>query len=73
MAGVVPMTHYCPRCELRFRTESEVKQHLAQDHDVVTEGLDRYRYRAAHEADPLYVDAPEHDVELPEEEEASAS
>jgi hypothetical protein len=62
------MTHHCPRCDLRFRTESEVKQHLASDHDVSTEGLDRYRYRAVHEADPLYGDAPEQDIDLPEEE-----
>ena len=30
----------CPRCELRFTSESELKSHLMDDHDVDPEALD---------------------------------
>jgi hypothetical protein len=34
--------HQCPRCELRFSDEHEVKQHLVDDHGVDPEILDRH-------------------------------
>jgi hypothetical protein len=34
--------HQCPRCELRFRGESEVRSHLVDDHDVDPEALDHH-------------------------------
>ena len=34
--------HQCPRCELRFSDEHEVKQHLVDDHGVDPENLDRH-------------------------------
>jgi hypothetical protein len=33
--------HQCPKCELRFPDENEVKQHLIDDHHVEPEELDR--------------------------------
>ena len=33
--------HQCPRCELRFRDENEVKAHLVDDHDVEPQTLER--------------------------------
>ena len=33
--------HQCPKCELRFADENEVKQHLIDDHGVPPEELDR--------------------------------
>jgi hypothetical protein len=30
---MVEIIHQCPRCELRFLTESELMDHLAVDHD----------------------------------------
>lgn len=33
--------HQCPKCELRFSDENEVKQHLVDDHGVAPEELDR--------------------------------
>ena len=33
--------HQCPKCELRFPDENEVKQHLIDDHHVDPEQLDR--------------------------------
>jgi len=46
------MIHTCPRCELRFRSESELAQHMALDHDA--EPLERYTYRSSREVEPLY-------------------
>ncbi len=34
--------HQCPKCELRFFDEYEVKQHLVDDHGVEPEALDRH-------------------------------
>lgn len=41
------MPHQCPRCELRFVTDAELRDHLDVDHAVDTTGLERYRYPAA--------------------------
>lgn len=53
------MVHHCPRCELRFRTDSEVAAHLAADHDVeAAQDWGRPRYRMDHEdLAPLYQEA----------------
>jgi hypothetical protein len=32
--------HQCPKCELRFPDENEIKQHLIDDHHVDPETLD---------------------------------
>ena len=34
--------HQCPKCELRFSGNAELKEHLIGDHDVDPESLDRY-------------------------------
>ena len=34
--------HQCPRCELRFRQESEVASHLIDDHGVEPEAVERH-------------------------------
>lgn len=34
--------HQCPRCELRYVDEYEVKQHLVDDHKVDPETLERH-------------------------------
>jgi hypothetical protein len=47
---------YCTRCELRFRTEAELDEHLATDHAMAADVLSRDRYPAAHHAEPLYPD-----------------
>lgn len=31
--------HHCPRCELRFSNEADVKDHLINDHSVEPETL----------------------------------
>lgn len=49
------MIHTCTRCELRFSTDSELKGHLRDDHDVEVALVPEYH--AAHEAKPLYTDA----------------
>lgn len=58
-AEVIAMVHYCPRCELRFRTDAEVAAHLAADHDVeVAQDWGRPRYRMDHDdLAPLYAEA----------------
>ena len=33
--------HQCPRCELRFRDETEAKDHLINDHKVDPERLEK--------------------------------
>jgi GABA permease len=38
------MVHTCPRCELRFERESELRFHLQRDHDMQTEGFEPLRY-----------------------------
>ncbi len=34
--------HQCPRCELRFRDEPEVRAHLVDDHKVDPEQLEHH-------------------------------
>lgn len=46
----------CPRCELRFRNESEVNDHLAREHAVDTASREPYRYGSGKEQKPLYPD-----------------
>lgn len=53
------MVRTCPRCDLRFRTDAEVKAHLGVDHGVSTETLDPYHYRTSREEPPLYADVDE--------------
>jgi uncharacterized C2H2 Zn-finger protein len=48
--------HQCPRCELRFRSESEYNDHLRYEHNVDPARLEPFQYRAAHEQKPLYPD-----------------
>lgn len=33
--------HQCPKCELRYRDDHEVKQHLVDDHGVDPENLEQ--------------------------------
>ena len=35
--------HQCPKCELRFPREAELKDHLVAEHGVNPEDLDRPR------------------------------
>jgi hypothetical protein len=39
---VIAVTHQCPRCELRFRGEADVKDHLVRDHGVDPEQLEHH-------------------------------
>ncbi|MGI8574566.1 MAG: hypothetical protein ACR2MA_04320 [Egibacteraceae bacterium] len=48
------MIHQCPRCELRYSSESEMKSHLVDDHHVNADELESFHYRPAHEQKPLY-------------------
>jgi GABA permease len=48
--------YQCPRCELRFRTESEYNYHLKSEHQVDPSRLDPYRYGREREQKPLYPD-----------------
>lgn len=34
--------HQCPKCDLRYRGENEVKQHLVDDHGVDPEQLEHH-------------------------------
>lgn len=34
--------HQCYHCELRFRSEQEVRDHLVRDHDVDPEAVDHH-------------------------------
>jgi hypothetical protein len=53
------MIRQCTRCDLRFRSEGELREHLSVDHDADTSVLERYRYRGSHEQEPLYPDLAE--------------
>lgn len=55
------MVHHCPRCELRFRTEGELAEHLDLDHHAPRETWERYRYPQGRRHPPLYPE----DVEEP--------
>lgn len=46
----------CPKCELRFRSESEYRDHLRLEHGVDPQSLDPIRYRSASQQEPLYPD-----------------
>jgi hypothetical protein len=50
------MIHQCPRCELRFRSESELKEHLGHDHGASAQPLDRYWYPSHRRLEPLYAE-----------------
>lgn len=39
------MVHTCPKCELRFVTETELTDHLQVDHHVDVAGFERLTYR----------------------------
>jgi hypothetical protein len=39
------MVHTCPRCELRFLTEAELREHLRVDHHLDTDGFERFHYK----------------------------
>jgi GABA permease len=55
------MIHQCPRCDLRFRSNNELKEHLGHDHATAAERLDSYWYPAHRTLEPLYAE----DVESP--------
>lgn len=48
--------HQCPRCELRFRSEGEYRDHLRMEHGVDPRNLESIRYGSAREQAPLYPD-----------------
>jgi hypothetical protein len=39
------MVHTCPRCELRFERESELRWHLQRDHDMTVDALEPLHYQ----------------------------
>lgn len=54
------MIHTCTRCELRFTTEGELREHLVVDHAADPESLERGRYPADRSSfRPLYDTSPE--------------
>jgi hypothetical protein len=55
--------HQCPRCELRFRSESEYNDHLRHEHNVDPVRLQPYHYGAARQQKPLYPDLVEEGTE----------
>lgn len=48
--------YQCPRCELRFRNESEYSYHLKAEHSADPSRLDPYAYGREREQKPLYPD-----------------
>lgn len=48
--------YQCPRCELRFRNESEYSFHLKAEHGADPSRLDPYAYGREREQKPLYPD-----------------
>ncbi len=52
MEGHLSHVHQCPRCELRYRNEHELRAHLAEDHDdsarELAEDLEASRTIRAH-------------------------
>jgi hypothetical protein len=48
--------HQCPRCELRFRTQSEYNDHLTSEHGVDPQAVSPIRYSRAKQQAPLYPD-----------------
>jgi GABA permease len=55
--------HQCPHCELRFRTEGEVTDHLRTDHSIDPSELEPYRYGGERQQKPIYPDLKEGDGE----------
>lgn len=39
------MVHTCPRCELRFVTQSELTNHLDTDHHIDPQAFERFQYK----------------------------
>lgn len=58
--------HQCPRCELRFRTQSEYHDHLRMEHGVDPQNLESIRYASTRPQKPLYPDLVEGDEERPQ-------
>lgn len=52
----------CPKCELRFRSESEYHDHLRMEHGVDPRSLDPIRYGRSSEQEPIYPDFVEKDA-----------
>lgn len=48
--------HQCSRCELRFASEGEYRDHLRMEHGVDPQNLESIRYGSAREQAPLYPD-----------------
>lgn len=48
--------HQCPRCELRFASDSEYRDHLRMEHGVDPRNLESIQYGSAREQAPLYPD-----------------
>jgi len=57
--------HQCPRCELRFRTESEYNDHLTREHRVDPQDVNPIRYSRAKHQKPLYPDLVEDERDRP--------
>lgn len=55
--------HQCPRCELRFRNETELNFHMTSDHQVDPRSVEQIRYGGAKEQKPLYSDFVEDESE----------
>lgn len=55
------MVHHCPRCELRFRSEAELTEHLDVDHHAPHQAWERYRYPKGPRQAPLYPEDVERD------------
>jgi hypothetical protein len=50
------MVHTCPRCELRFERDAEMRDHLARDHGVDTEAVEPLHYRGRSGRRPARAD-----------------
>jgi hypothetical protein len=50
------MIHHCHRCELRFRSDSELTEHLSIDHDADVTVFERFHYPSEQRLEPLYAD-----------------
>ncbi len=50
------MVHTCPRCELRFERDAELRDHLARDHGVAPESIEPLHYRGREGARPGRAD-----------------
>lgn len=56
--------YQCPRCELRFRNESEYSYHLKSEHGVDPSRLEPYAYGRERKQKPLYPDLEEERVDV---------